>query len=170
MDKTVSVVPPVPIDTKKFEEHWEVPAVLLPATRTDKFIKSFRSYLLNKERQPNVIRHPDDETLRIILLNQKFGENGNNPPELEEFVTEDPAVTFITHTLGHNYSDYSWDEALKVVMKGVQVPSGFETIGNIAFLNLREAQLPYRFLIGQVILDKLANIKTVVNKTDRLQN
>jgi tRNA (guanine37-N1)-methyltransferase len=34
-------------------------------------------------------------------------------------------------------------------------------------LNLRDEQLPYKGLIGQVLLDKVKTVKTVINKTVR---
>lgn len=37
-------------------------------------------------------------------------------------------------------------------------------LGHIAHLNLRDKQLPFKSLIGQIILDKNKHIKTVVNK------
>jgi hypothetical protein len=45
-----------------------------------------------------------------------------------------------------------------------EVPSAFEAVGHIAHINLRDDLLPYKYLIGQVLLDKNPNIKTVVNK------
>jgi len=45
------------------------------------------------------------------------------------------------------------------------VPSSFETVGHIAHVNLRDEQLPFKFLIGRVLLDKNeSRIKTVLNK------
>ena len=37
-------------------------------------------------------------------------------------------------------------------------------VGHIAHMNLREDLLPYKHIIGQVIVDKNPHIKTVVNK------
>lgn len=45
------------------------------------------------------------------------------------------------------------------------IPSGFNVAGHVAHLNLREAYLPYKRLIAEVILDKNPHIKTVINKT-----
>lgn len=46
-----------------------------------------------------------------------------------------------------------------------EVPSGFETVGDIAHMNLTGKLFDdYRYLIGQAVLDKNPTIKTVVTK------
>ena len=45
-----------------------------------------------------------------------------------------------------------------------EITSSFESIGHIAHLNLRDKQLPFKKLIGQIILDKNKHITSVVNK------
>ena len=55
----------------------------------------------------------------------------------------------------------------KLLPEGSEVPSSFETVGHIAHLNIRDELIPYKHLIGQVILDKNLNIRTVVNKVMR---
>lgn len=52
----------------------------------------------------------------------------------------------------------------RLLPAGVDAPGSFETVGHIAHLNLREEQLPYKHLIGQVLLDKNPHLRTVVNK------
>lgn len=52
----------------------------------------------------------------------------------------------------------------RLLPEGSDVPSSFETVGHIAHLNIRDELIPYKHLIGQVILDKNLNIRTVVNK------
>ncbi|KAL6842794.1 hypothetical protein ACP4OV_027638 [Aristida adscensionis] len=55
--------------------------------------------------------------------------------------------------------------------EGIIIPAGFETVGHIAHLNLRNEHLPYKKLIAQVVLDKnKPKIQTVVNKIDAIQN
>ena len=44
------------------------------------------------------------------------------------------------------------------------MPCSFETVGHIAHLNLRDELLPYKHLVGQVLLDKNPSIRTIVNK------
>ncbi|GLE01809.1 hypothetical protein PINS_up010647 [Pythium insidiosum] len=51
----------------------------------------------------------------------------------------------------------------------MDIPSSFETVGHIAHLNLRDCHLPYKHIIGQVILEKNAQIRTVVNKTETIE-
>ena len=47
----------------------------------------------------------------------------------------------------------------------IEIPSAFEVVGTLAHLNLREEQLPYKYIIGKVLLDKnSASLKTIVNK------
>jgi tRNA (guanine37-N1)-methyltransferase len=70
------------------------------------------------------------------------------------------------------YSYWPMNEVLEALLpEGIIIPTGFETVGHIAHLNLRDEHLPYKKLIAQVVLDKnKPKIQTVVNKTDAIQN
>ena len=57
----------------------------------------------------------------------------------------------------------------RLLPEGCEVPSAYETVGHIAHLNLRDELLPWKHVIGQVLLDKNPSIRTVVNKV-RLTN
>jgi len=48
----------------------------------------------------------------------------------------------------------------------VEMPTSFQIIGHVAHLNLRERYLPYRKMIGEILLDKNVAISTVINKID----
>ena len=47
-----------------------------------------------------------------------------------------------------------------------EIPSGFNSAGHVAHLNIRDQYLPYKHIIAQVIMDKNPHIRTVINKTD----
>ena len=48
-------------------------------------------------------------------------------------------------------------------------PTAFETIGHVAHLNLRAPHLPYRYLIGQILMETLPLIETVIHKVGEVQ-
>ena len=50
-----------------------------------------------------------------------------------------------------------------------EIPSSFEQAGHLAHINLREEVLPFKHIIGQVIIDKNPNIKTVINKVGSIE-
>ena len=59
------------------------------------------------------------------------------------------------HAVNIDYDSYNLDEALRIVLPAdiPEIPSAFETIGHIARLNLKAWHLPYKHIIGQMMLD-----------------
>ena len=51
-----------------------------------------------------------------------------------------------------------------------EIPSGFEIIGDIAHLNLSKSVYDQRYEVGQVVLDKNPNLRTVVCKIGAIQS
>jgi tRNA (guanine37-N1)-methyltransferase len=71
----------------------------------------------------------------------------------------------VRHTAAVGYDCLSVEEVLRQILpEGVPVPSSFEQVGHLAHLNLKAAHEPYKHIIGQVMLDKLPSLRTVVNK------
>ncbi len=52
------------------------------------------------------------------------------------------------------YSHWSTEQILRAVFPPdiEHITTAFETIGHIAHMNLRDKQLPYRYLIGKVYI------------------
>jgi tRNA (guanine37-N1)-methyltransferase len=65
-----------------------------------------------------------------------------------------------------NYKQFTASYVLTKLLppKAQPPPTSFETIGHVAHLNLRENHLPYKRLIGEVLLETLPTIETVIHK------
>ena len=71
-----------------------------------------------------------------------------------------------------DYSHVSTGEILRRLLPAEipDVPTAFEAVGHIAHLNLRDEVLPYRHIVGAVLLDKNPRIRTVINKLGTIEN
>ncbi|ELR09146.1 tRNA(m(1)G37)methyltransferase [Pseudogymnoascus destructans] len=70
-------------------------------------------------------------------------------------------------TLDYNYWNYL--DIMKSILpedSQEEIPVGFSIVGHIAHLNIREAYLPFKNLIAEVLIDKNPTIRTVINKID----
>ncbi|KAF6776410.1 hypothetical protein AHF37_03822 [Paragonimus kellicotti] len=82
------------------------------------------------------------------------------PPDALESVTGPGRINLIL-----SYSNVSFEVALKELLPHHVSPiSGFTVMGHVAHFNLKPDALPYRHLIGQLVLDKLPHIRTVIHK------
>ena len=78
----------------------------------------------------------------------------------------------IEHVVQLGYEHLGMDEVLRIVLPPDVVeanqgmlPSGFEIVGHIAHINIKDELLDWRFVIGKVLLDKNPALRTVVNKS-----
>ena len=112
----------------------------------------------------------------IIIMYQKFLLTDIHPildpstisPALQTFIDSDE-VQLVPYELNLEYKDWDYHQIITAILPEElldEVPSGFTLSGHIAHINLRDAYLPYKNVIGELILDKNKACKTVVNKTD----
>ncbi|PKA52631.1 tRNA (guanine(37)-N1)-methyltransferase 1 [Apostasia shenzhenica] len=134
------------------------------------------SGLLGDEFRPGRWRGPT----RLLLLDERYADKGMEElPEAVKAVmaggtlySEYPVIELVQCQLKLFYDYWPVNEILESILPaGMIVPTGFETVGHIAHLNLRDEHLVYKKLIAQVVLDKnRPKIQTVVNKVDTIQN
>ena len=77
-------------------------------------------------------------------------------------------------TIELTYENYNASDSLKMMLSKhdipeKDIPSGFEVIGDVAHLNLIDSTFPFRFQIGQVILDKNPRLRVVVCKVGKIE-
>jgi tRNA (guanine37-N1)-methyltransferase len=78
----------------------------------------------------------------------------------------------IEHIIQLGYEHLGMDEILRIVLPAEAIeanqgmlPSGFEIVGHIAHINIKDELLAWKFVIGKVLLDKNPALRTVVNKS-----
>ncbi|ODV90377.1 hypothetical protein CANCADRAFT_13050, partial [Tortispora caseinolytica NRRL Y-17796] len=79
----------------------------------------------------------------------------------------------VDHDLEIGYEFWSMEEVLEQILPPelhAEIPTGYTIVGHIAHLNVRDEYLPYKHVIGEIVLDKNPRIRTVVNKTDSIEN
>lgn len=170
------------LDREMFQETLNLVALRIPQRMTEPLLKRLGGgYLLSRPKVKVVIPDlgttsgtssttatatPTKGDSRLLLLSETVTEPDLRqlPEEVRGYVLENAEVTRYTLHLG--YPHLSLEQVLRRVLPpGLPAVSSFETIGHIAHLNLRDEHLPYRHLIGQVILDKNPRLRSVVNKT-----
>lgn len=91
-------------------------------------------------------------------------------PLVSQLVNQEE-VGIIPYELKLDYDYWNYRDVLSTLLPEElhdDIPSGFNTAGHVAHLNLRDQHLPYKMLIGQVIVEKNQHIRTVINKTDNV--
>ncbi|CAM9621756.1 unnamed protein product [Scytosiphon promiscuus] len=163
------------LDRDFFSKEMTVVAVKLPAKRTSELRARLKKELMNVPRRQNVERCPGDDSRRLLLLSPAVKDPGTLEGLSEEtaaFLHGDDELEITTHVVKTDYSMLGVEEVLKALLEprlpGRDLPTSFEVAGHLAHLNLRDYLLPYKRVIGQVIIDKNQRVTTVVNKVDTI--
>ncbi|GLC61014.1 hypothetical protein PLESTB_001706000 [Pleodorina starrii] len=159
------------LERDSFKQILNVTALRVPNRKCADMMKALRGFTLDRPRLRCIVQDGDSSETKLLLLEEKVTLEGL-PPDLRALLAaEGLVVASSCHPVVLDYSMLSADAVLKRLLpEGVDAPSSFETVGHIAHLNLRDEQLPYRYLIGAVLLDKNPHLKTVVNKVGSIEN
>eukprot|EP00929_Paragymnodinium_shiwhaense_P074002 TRINITY_DN37836_c0_g1_i1.p1 TRINITY_DN37836_c0_g1~~TRINITY_DN37836_c0_g1_i1.p1 ORF type:complete len:506 (+),score=81.73 TRINITY_DN37836_c0_g1_i1:75-1520(+) len=161
------------LDKSKVEERFTVQALQMPAKRTGEFLKRLKDSLLNIPRRKNVEAVAGQSGQNLLLLSRKLTDVSGLPAADADWVKEQLEkgdVQRATFEVLLTYDAFSAEEVLrKLLPQGMEVPSSFEQAGHVCHLNLRDSQLPYKHLIAQVILEKNKSVRTVINKTGKIE-
>lgn len=115
----------------------------------------------------------DDETTPgakcILMKPQVKASDPSTWSDKWSQVVKDGNAKIRPYTLTLTYDDYKMGDILDAVLPELseedeQNPASFAQVGHVAHINLREQFLPYKYLVGQVLLDKNPQVKTVINK------
>ncbi|XP_043110816.1 tRNA (guanine(37)-N1)-methyltransferase isoform X2 [Puntigrus tetrazona] len=167
------------LDRAAFSQTVTVPAIRIPTGAVHKMVKSLKKVALKRPGLKRVIEeHSEDVTKdhsghRLLLLDPNIitSKDSFGSEEVEALKACGVTQEIQKYELKLTYENFKSDEILQAVLpEGQDVTSGFSRVGHIAHVNLRDHQLPYRNLIGQVIIDKNPGVTYVVNKTNTIDS
>ncbi|RPD82186.1 hypothetical protein L226DRAFT_564791 [Lentinus tigrinus ALCF2SS1-7] len=122
--------------------------------------------LIDVPKVKSVAQGPNQE--RLVLL--RYSDQADLTEDAVQFLRSQSA-DLVPHELVFDYDYWSTDDVVHAILpKALEegAPSGFAVVGHIAHMNLRPEYLPYKHIIGQVVLDKNPAVRTVVNKLDNI--
>ncbi|KAL1706205.1 Met-10+ like-protein-domain-containing protein [Schizophyllum commune] len=164
------------LDRSLFKRTIPLLAARVPASRTGAVLRApeLRGVVAEIPRRRSVVHAPrkdgdmpdmDDGGDRLVLLR---GNTVHDLPDIARDLLKRMNATLETYNLQLGYDYWNAPEILYAIFPPDagfdEVPSSFAITGHIAHLNLIDEYLPYKYLIGEVILDKNHSIRTVVNK------
>uniref|UniRef100_A0A3Q1F8X9 tRNA (guanine(37)-N1)-methyltransferase n=1 Tax=Acanthochromis polyacanthus TaxID=80966 RepID=A0A3Q1F8X9_9TELE len=158
------------LDKEAFTQTITVPALRVSTGVLNKVVKSLKKSTIQRPGVPRVIQDKEESSdFRLVLLDPHRVSSLSSFSEAEAEALRSFSVAEELHyyELKLTYDNLKSEEVLEAVLpQGQDVTSAFSRVGHIAHMNLRDHQLPYKNLIGQVIMDKNPGVTCVVNKTN----
>ncbi|XP_004540612.2 tRNA (guanine(37)-N(1))-methyltransferase [Maylandia zebra] len=158
------------LDKDAFTQTITVPALRVPIGVLNKVVKSLKKSSIQRPGVPRVVQDKEQSSdFRLVLLDPRRVSSPSSFSETEAEALRSFSVSEELHyyELKLTYDNLKSEEVLEAVLpQGQDVTSAFSRVGHIAHMNLRDHQLTYKNLIGQVIMDKNPGVTCVVNKTN----
>ncbi|KAG2202985.1 hypothetical protein INT47_013201 [Mucor saturninus] len=148
------------LDRDAFKKKFHTLAIRVPTVLVKKYTTELEDKLLNAPRIRSVVADGTSNDSKLILLSM----------DVQDIEVEGCQVVPYEFELDYDY--WTTEQILYSVMPegDAETPSSFTATGHIAHVNLKQENIPFKSLIAQVILDKNKKIKSVVNKTNAIDN
>lgn len=165
--------PPV-LQRDLFSETVHLVALRIPKKECQVYMKLLHGYTFDKPKLRCILPDTNRPDTRLLLLAEKVQDEAELTEidsTVREKVLSNSCVEVVPYDLTLDYNHWSVEHILKMLLpEGCEVPTSFESVGHIAHVNLRDDLLPFKTVIGQVLLDKNPSIRTVVNKVGAIEN
>ncbi|KAM3720740.1 tRNA (guanine(37)-N1)-methyltransferase [Dirofilaria immitis] len=159
-------------DKKLFSKEITLPIVVVPPNVIGRLIGCKEITNRTVERFCNkikpVIDMPTESKKAIVFCPEKMNDNTRNVVLKSIENLTGLVVKFDSYNVTLNYNDWPVKSCIAAILPDGLEFGGFSQIGHIVHVNLREELLLYKKIIGQILLDKVTNCKTVVNKLDAI--
>ncbi|KAF9055845.1 Met-10+ like-protein-domain-containing protein [Panaeolus papilionaceus] len=159
------------LDKSLFHKKLSVIGAKTAPERTRVLLKAneLRNCLMDLPKVRTVVSDPSQpDGDRLVLL--RVSEKSDISPDAKAFLDRE-SKGLVNYEIDLDYDYWTADECLQAFLPEELregSPTGFAMTGHIAHVNLNEEYLPYKHIIGQLILDKNKRVRTVVNKLDSI--
>uniref|UniRef100_A0A1I8BDI0 tRNA (guanine(37)-N1)-methyltransferase n=1 Tax=Meloidogyne hapla TaxID=6305 RepID=A0A1I8BDI0_MELHA len=172
----ISVRGMVKLEKEKFRKLVQFPSIKIPKKLVNRILglSFYNNYRLECLPRLKTFRNSESDDFKRLLFDpDKLSEAKEE--QKEEIIKQiegqiNSKVEFENFSYQMEYDDWNTKNCLKAILPEDIECSGFEQCGHIIHLNLRGKLLSYRFVIGQILLDKIPRARTVINKLDILTN
>lgn len=156
------------LDRDQFRKTVSLPVLDLTNIQIHNVLPHLKKIILKMDKLKPL--QPTENGQKKVLL-QPMGVKGwdDIPDAVHSFGITEDRLTWQDFEL--SYENWKAEEILKSVLpEDQETSSSFSRIGHIVHLNLREHLSPYKKLIGEVLMDKQPNCRTVINKCETIDN
>ncbi|RXK36595.1 hypothetical protein M231_06136 [Tremella mesenterica] len=158
------------LDRSLFTVRFPIVAYRVPPSRIAQLRvhPSIKGQMLDIPRVKTVDVVHDDPSLR--LLRMRVESTDDLPSITKEVLRAEEAIP-VSDVVELGYDYWAASEILHAVLpdtEGLDIPSAITMTGHIGHINLLDEWQPYKHLIGQVLLDKNRNLRTIVNKLNTI--
>ncbi|KAL5290944.1 TRMT5 family protein [Megaselia abdita] len=158
------------LDKELFKKEVSVPVLTFPEENSNKILPSLKKFLLKMEKMKPVRSSPIEKH-REVLLHPLAVQGWSSLPIDTLSSLNVKEENYSTGKLNLTYDNWRADELLKSILpENEEGVSSYSKIGHIIHINLRDQLLPFKEIIGEILLDKIPGCESVVNKTNSIDN
>lgn len=165
------------LDKSKFDTPFTIPFLNIKDVKISDVMPFMKKYCLKMQRiKPLqfIVTEPHGNKHNGLLLNPGIINIWTDIDNCDREALQKLSITeadLSTTNLTIKYENFLANDIFKAVLPSeTEGFSSFSQIGHIIHLNLREHLLSYKDLIANVLLDKIPNTRTVINKIDIIDN
>lgn len=162
----------VQLDKRKFNKTISIPILSVKTNLIHSVIITLKSYLLKLEKFKSV-HDNSTKDLKLVYLNPDLVTSFNSLVERDRELLQNWNISHDDlkfEDVIMTYENWTAHEIIKAVIPPSSSFSGFSQIGKIIHVNLKDDLLPFKQVIGQVLLEKIKCCESVVCKRSNINN
>ncbi|KAH0568132.1 tRNA (guanine(37)-N1)-methyltransferase [Cotesia glomerata] len=158
------------LNREVFNKTIEIPCLILDISKNDNntVMGVVKKYFLKLKKFKSFTQ--DNENLTIYLDPRKVKKLDDIEESDRNKLNTISKLKFEKTQIKLNYHNWHADQLFRVILPNdIEIPTSYTKVGHILHLNLRDNQLPYKKIIGEIYLDTIPQTKTVVNKITNIE-